>query len=86
MEKFYAFTSDWQLLQMANKCHLYLPALFISDISDGSGRYILDDAWTGAQHLNEHRHSSWPNQGKPSKVEWSGGPCFKTHFWHVADA
>jgi hypothetical protein len=64
MEKIYAFTSDWQLLQMANKCHLYLSALFLSDISDGSGRYILDDACTGAQRSNEHRHSSWPNQAR----------------------
>jgi len=30
---------------LINKCRLYLWALFLSDIVDGSGQAILEDAW-----------------------------------------
>jgi hypothetical protein len=70
MEEIAAFTSDWQQLQSANKCRLYLYAMFLSDISDGSGHFLLDAAWTGSQRLNDHRQSLWPNQGKPSELDW----------------
>jgi hypothetical protein len=70
MEEIATFTSDWQHLQSSNKCRLYLSAIFLSDITDGSGHFLLDAAWTGSQRLNDHRQSSWPNQGKPSELDW----------------
>jgi hypothetical protein len=57
------------ILDQINKCWLYLRAFFLSDITDGSGKYILQEAWQG-NPLNLHRVESWPNQGEPSPTMW----------------
>jgi hypothetical protein len=35
-----------------NKCRLYLRACFLSDITDGSGEQLLQEAWTGDRPLH----------------------------------
>jgi hypothetical protein len=51
-----------------NQCWLYLWALFLSNILDASGRYLLEEAWSGNDALSRHKQESWPNQGKPARV------------------
>jgi hypothetical protein len=57
-------------LARLNRCRLFLKAFWLSDIVDGSGVFLRDEAWTG-QPLNMHRESSWPRQGKPGPTDWA---------------
>jgi hypothetical protein len=41
-------------LYCINLCRLYLKAFFLSDIVDGTGKQILDEAWMG-NPINVHR-------------------------------
>ncbi|MFN9980610.1 MAG: hypothetical protein ACK53Y_11870, partial [bacterium] len=47
MEHICKFSEDPAQLAAINKCGLFLKAFFLSDISDGSGVNVLDEAWTG---------------------------------------
>jgi hypothetical protein len=42
-----------------NKCQLYLHAYYVSDIADGSGRSITDNAWMGHNFQHLHRETVW---------------------------
>jgi hypothetical protein len=42
-----------------NRCRLFLRAYWLSDISDGTGQYILDNAWLG-RPMHPQRAESWP--------------------------
>ena len=66
------FNNEVDVLEASaiNRCRLYLRAWFVSDITDGSGSFILHEAWTGENQLHSHRQHYWPNQGKPSKEHW----------------
>jgi len=37
---------------------------------DGSGQYLLQDAWTGLTPLRKDRLESWPFQSKPPPQQW----------------
>jgi hypothetical protein len=52
-----------------NKCWLYLRAYYVSDISDGSGTQMNDDAWVGKRSATTRAHS-WPSQGQPTRLDW----------------
>jgi hypothetical protein len=52
-----------------NRCRLFLKAFWLSDIVDGTGNFLRDEAWIG-QPINLHRESSWPRQGKPGPKDW----------------
>jgi hypothetical protein len=67
--------SSEELLSI-NKCRLYLRAWFLSDITDGSGVYVLQEAWNGDTQSHPLREKLWPNQGKPTKAHW--------HIWQQA--
>jgi hypothetical protein len=69
MTAFFADQHPIDILDHINKCQLYLRAFLLSDITDGSGKYILQEAWQG-NPLNLHRVESWPDQGKPSPTMW----------------
>ena len=58
-----------------NRCRLFLRAFHLSDIVDGSGSYILDDAWLGRPNHNAHRIDTWPNQGPLTKNDWVLWQC-----------
>jgi hypothetical protein len=45
--------TDTELVSI-NSCRLYLRAIFLSDIIDGSGENILHEAWSGIDRLNNH--------------------------------
>jgi hypothetical protein len=57
MTAFFADQLPIDILDHINKCRLCLRAFFLSDITDGSGKYILREAWQGNQ-LNLHRVES----------------------------
>jgi hypothetical protein len=56
-------------LSSITRCRLFLKVFWVSDITDGSGLYLLDEAWRG-QPLHSHRIPSWPRQGKPTTPDW----------------
>jgi hypothetical protein len=57
-----------QLLAV-NKCCIYLRAYFISDIMDGNGSHLSDDAWMGRIPTNS-RSCTWPTHGPPTRGDW----------------
>jgi len=69
MTVFYQQDIQSDILEQLNKCWLFLKAFFLSDLTDGSGSYLLDEAWKG-EPLNLHRMESWPQQGKPPPGMW----------------
>jgi hypothetical protein len=44
-----------------NKCRLYLRAWFLSNITDGSGVYLLQEAWNGDTQLHVSSLVYWPH-------------------------
>jgi hypothetical protein len=65
-----AHISDLNHLGIVNRCRLFLKALFLSDIVDGTGYEILQAAWNGDRVLGQHRLPSWPNQARPPPSDW----------------
>jgi len=53
-----------------NCCRLFLQALFVSDLADGFGEHLYDDAWLGKRHVSS-RSASWPTQGSPTSMDWN---------------
>jgi hypothetical protein len=53
-----------------NRCRLFLQALFVSDLADGFGGHLSDDAWLGRRHAPT-RSASWPTQGSPTSTDWN---------------
>jgi hypothetical protein len=51
------------------RCHLYLRAYFVSDITDGLGTHLLDYAWMGRK-VSSSRDTTWPVQGPPTRNDW----------------
>ena len=70
MQLFYDKGARGPLLQQLNKCHLYLKAFHLSDITDFAGTYITDSAWQGTAPSIQINNFSWPRQGKPSPAAW----------------
>jgi hypothetical protein len=70
MQVFTKFTQSREDILLLNRCRLFLRAYHLSDIVDGSGVYITDDAWLGRPSNNLHRTKSWPSQGCPSNGAW----------------
>jgi hypothetical protein len=52
-----------------NRCRLYLKAYFLSDITNGYGTMVTDDAWMG-RYQEIHWHTSWPKQAPPTRHDW----------------
>ena len=69
MTVFYQQDLPIDILEQLNKCRLYLKAFFLSDLTEGLGSSLLDEAWRG-KPINLHRMESWPQQGKPSAGMW----------------
>jgi hypothetical protein len=61
---------DSELLSI-NRCRLFLQAFFLSDIADGSGIYITDEAWQGRASTTWFKKESWPIQGNPTNSDWA---------------
>jgi Reverse transcriptase (RNA-dependent DNA polymerase) len=53
-----------------NRCRLFLRAFYISDISDGYGTHICEDAWKGVCTATPFKIESWPAQGPPTRNDW----------------
>jgi hypothetical protein len=58
-------------LSALNRCCLFLHAYHISDLTDGSGKVITNDAWTGICFQHKHRAESWPQQANPTRNDWN---------------
>jgi hypothetical protein len=56
-------------LNQLNKCRLFLRAFQLSDIADGSGLCITDDAWQGRANDMFHK-LTWRLQGNPTRNAW----------------
>jgi hypothetical protein len=54
-----------------NRCRLYLQAFFLSDIVDGCGTSITEDACMGRPNVCPETLPSWPSQGMPTPSDWS---------------
>ncbi len=70
MQLFHRYVSNADDFMSLNKCHLYLHAYYVSDITDGAGRTITDNAWMGHNFQHLHRATAWPQQGLPSQRDW----------------
>jgi len=56
------------LLQI-NRCRLYLRAFYLSDITDGFGTQLSEDAWMG-RRVASSKDLSRPAQGMPPRSDW----------------
>jgi hypothetical protein len=70
MESFAPHVTDPEHFISLNKCRLFLKAMYLSDIVDGSGSYILEEAWQPRTQRVTYRDDSWPNQGLPNSSAW----------------
>ena len=53
-----------------NRCRIYMRAITLTDISNGTGSFVTRDAYEGKR--DPHRNSTWiwPNQEKPPRKDW----------------
>jgi len=58
MRAFAQYGYKGQELRDLNRCHMFLQAIWISDICDGMGWEILLNAWDGQYPLDSPFH--WP--------------------------
>jgi hypothetical protein len=58
------YTENTDDLLALNQCQLFLHAYHVSDLTDGSGQVITEDAWRGICF------QSWPQQANPSRKDW----------------
>jgi hypothetical protein len=58
------------IIRSLNRCRLFLQAFYVSDISDGFGTHITEDAWNGRRNSTAFKAETWPNQGKPTRRDW----------------
>jgi hypothetical protein len=68
-EFLFAGASKEELLSL-NLCRLHLRAYFLSDITNGYGTLITDDAWMG-RYQPLSWPSSWPKQAPPLRHDWT---------------
>ena len=54
-----------------NRCHLFLRAFMLSDITLGDGKHISHEAWTGSYSGPTGREGTyWPTIPQPSASDW----------------
>jgi hypothetical protein len=73
MERFHKEQLSILDMTSLNRYRLFLRAYHLSDIVDGSGYYILDEAWMGRSTSYPARDTSWPKQAPPTRSDW--------HLW-----
>jgi hypothetical protein len=54
-----------------NRCQLFLHAYYISDLTNGPGKVLTYDAWSGTCFQHKHRSTSWPQQANPTRNDWN---------------
>ena len=57
-------------LTRINLCRLYLRVFFLSDISSGNGRGIMDHYKSGLRSPQRHSQWIWPRQQRPPAKDW----------------
>jgi hypothetical protein len=70
MQKFNDLGFQGQDLYKLNICRIYLQCITISDITDGTGERVLDDAWNGKLSTESTGPYKWPIQPRPSQAFW----------------
>jgi hypothetical protein len=70
MQEFQQMGFQGQDLYKLNTCRLHLQVITVSDITDGEGKRVTDDAWKGQSASTLNGHFQWPVQPKPSKAFW----------------
>jgi hypothetical protein len=63
--------AETEELLAVNRCWLFLKALFLSDIVNGSGTEILAAAWNGERIICSQKSENWPNQSRPPPSAWA---------------
>jgi len=58
-------------LAQINRCRMFLCVTTVSDIATGDGRSILQSALKGQRNPFQTERYSWPQQGPPTKDNWS---------------
>jgi len=56
---------------MINRCRVFLQVATLADIMDGLGHYIADPMLIGTPNNTFTSGLTWPNQGTPTKQEWT---------------
>jgi hypothetical protein len=50
-----------------NQCQLFLNAYYVSNLAEGSGLILLEEAWTGRKSTKQIHQNTWPIQGNPTR-------------------
>ena len=58
-------------LSRLNLCRKFIHATTLSDITSGDGKRILQQQFDGLRLPHHHQMYEWPNQGKPSNLDWA---------------
>jgi hypothetical protein len=59
------------VLAKINRCRIFLQAVTIADITDGSGNKITEEAWHGKPSINLTPHLQWGWQPRPPESFWA---------------
>lgn len=50
-----------------NQCQLFLNAYYVSNLAEGAGLTLLEEAWTGRKSTMQNPQNTWPIQGNPTR-------------------
>ena len=70
MDKIYLAKESPDRIRIFNRCRMYLKILTVAELATGDGKKIRQSVIEG-KNLASARDIKWPNQGRPSKKEWS---------------
>jgi hypothetical protein len=57
-------------LEKVNRCRIYLQVIWWSDITEGGGGAISDNAIKGRREIYVNNRWQWPNQERPNAQDW----------------
>ena len=58
-------------LKHVNRCRMYLRVVWVSEITDASGRYVRETSWKGHREDVTFRDKDiWPRTATPSQSDW----------------
>ena len=72
-------------IQKVQQCRLFLKAISMSDLIDGSGKYIRPKIWRGSNGKHRSTTLNFPNTGRPSPADWTTFRKFLRQFLQNPD-
>ncbi len=79
MQEFLSAGATKEDLLSLNRCRLHRKAYFLSDITNGYGTMITDDAWMVRVH-SLPQQTSWPKQALLLRHDWTTWRNFIKHY------